>query len=101
MLFVMTDVEKRRLKLLRDTRKNYSETSVTPAIHPRFQSAYLSLYKRDEDISRPDGNSFFLRSIIAVLLFALVFLMDYQGQTFGSIDSQMIICEISNNLLGQ
>ena len=47
----MTEIEKRRVKLLRDTRKTYSEKYAPPAIHPRYQSTYNSIYGPEEEIS--------------------------------------------------
>ena len=41
----MTEAERRRNELLRETRKIYSEKYAPPAIHPRYQNAYQSIYK--------------------------------------------------------
>ena len=91
----MTDVEKRRIKLLEDTRKMYSEKQVPPAVHPRYQSAYRSLY---EEASGKTG-TFGVRVFIAILLFVLVFTMHMQNKTFGSIDADLILQEIQREML--
>lgn len=101
MLFVMNDVEKRRLQLLQETRKNYSARYSPPAVHPRFQSTYDSLYRNHQNEQTEERGSFFLRIVIAVLLFALVFIMDYSNEKIGTVDSQIVINEVQRNLLGE
>ena len=101
MLFVMNEVEKRRLKLLQETRKYYSDNYSPPAVHPRFQSTYHSIYGRDESEYVEERGSFLIRSIIAVMIFALLFIMDYRNETIGTVDSQVVISEVQKNLLGE
>ena len=101
MLFIMNDVEKRRLKLLQETRKNYSDKYAPPAVHPRFQSTYDSLYRDRECEPSEHGSSFFMRSVIAILLFALCFLLDYRNEKIGPVDSQVVISEVQRDLLGK
>lgn len=99
MLFVMNDVEKRRLKLLQETRKNYSDNYTPPAIHPRFQSTYHSLYGRDESEYKTNRGSFMIRCVVAVLIFALFFIMDYCNEKIGVVDSQFVVNEVQRDLL--
>ncbi len=101
MLFVMNDVEKRRLQLLQETRKNYSDKYSPPAVHPRFQSTYDSLYRDRQNEQKEEQGTFFVRAVIAVLLFALFFLMDYSNEKIGTVDSQIVINEVQRNLLGK
>ena len=101
MLFIMNDVEKRRLKLLQETRRNYSDKYSPPAVHPRFQSTYGSLYQEREYKPSEHGSSFFVRSVIAILLFALFFLMDYRNEKIGTVDSKFVISEVRRDLLGK
>ncbi len=100
MLFIMNDVEKRRLKLLQETRKNYSDKYSPPAIHPRFHSTYNSIYKEQTEETAVH-NTFFARLVIAALLFALFFVMDSREEKFGTVDSQVIISEVQKNLLSK
>ena len=72
--FIMNEVEKRRIQLLQDTRKNYSDKNTPPAIHPRFQSAYRSLYQDEEQ------NHFFTRIILAVLVLGICFVLQQDEQ---------------------
>ena len=65
----MTETEKRRTELLQQTRQLYSEKYAPPAIHPRYQNVYQSLYK-DENRARP-RNSFGVRLLVAILIFGL------------------------------
>lgn len=101
MLFIMNDVEKRRLQLLHETRKNYSDKYVPPAVHPRFQSTYDSLYRDREDEQYGPRSTFLMRTVIAVLLFALFFLMDYRNEKIGIVDSQVVISEVQRNLFSK
>lgn len=95
MLFVMNDVEKRRVTLLQETRKNY------PAVHPRFHATYDSIYGAHTDEETEFHGSFLLRTMIAVLLFALFFVMDYRNEKVGMVDSKIVIQEVQKNLLSQ
>ena len=101
MLFIMNDVEKRRLKLLEETRKNYSDKYTPPAVHPRFQSTYHSIYGPDESEYVENRGSFLIRTIIAVILFGLFFIMDYRNEKIGIVDSQFVVNEVQKDLLGQ
>ena len=101
MLFIMNDVEKRRLQLLHETRKNYSDKYSPPAVHPRFQSTYDSLYRDRHSEQAEERGTFLVRIVIAVLLFALFFLMDYSNEKIGTVDSQLVIQEVQRNLLGE
>ena len=97
----MNDVEKRRQQLLQETRKNYSDKYSPPAVHPRFQSTYDSLYRDSRSEQMEERGSFFVRAVIAILLFALFFLMDYSNEKIGTVDSQVVISEVQKNLLGE
>ena len=72
--FIMNEVEKRRIQLLQDTRKSYSNQNTPPAIHPRFQATYHSLYQEEEP------NHFFTRIILAVLILGICFILQQQEQ---------------------
>lgn len=99
--FFMTDIEKRRLNLLAQTRSLYSEKNSPPAIHPRYQSAYLSLYGKEQEEQAISHNTFLIRVLISVLIFVLFFVMDYRKETIGTVDSQTIIQEVQRDLFGK
>ena len=101
MLFVMNDVEKRRLKLLQETRKYYTDKYTPPAVHPRFQSTYNSIYGCSESEYVENRGSFVIRTIIAVILFGLFFIMDYQKEKIGPVDSQFVVNEVQKDLFSQ
>ena len=67
----MTELEQRRIELLRQTRRMYAENSI-PAVHPRYKNTYSSLYGKEE--AKDNASSFGLRMIIAILLFCLYIL---------------------------
>lgn len=97
----MTEVEKRRIKLLQEVRKNYSEKNTPPAIHPRYRIAYHSLYHNefDEDVNK--RSTFFLRLFIAIAIFAIVFIIDYNEEEIVNINSQTIVNEVKKDLFSQ
>lgn len=101
MLFIMSDIEKRRLKLLQETRKSYSEKYAPPAIHPRFQSTYLSLYSDEIEEHSKSHYGFLSRTIIAILVFALCFIMEQQNETIWNIDSQTIVNIVQEDLFSK
>lgn len=97
----MTEIEKRRSELLAQTRNMYQEKRTPPAIHPRYQSAYLSLYKEDGEEVPVSPNTFLIRTLIAFFVFVLFFVIDYRKETFGTIDSQSIIEVIHTDLFSK
>ena len=97
----MTEVEKRRLKLLQDVRKNYNDKNSPPAIHPRYNSAYHSLYHNEFDDESSPHSTFVLRLIIAAILFVLVCVIDFYKEEIANVNSQTIISEIKNDLFSQ
>ena len=101
MIFIMSDIEKRRLKLLQDVRKNYNDKNSPPAIHPRYNSAYHSLYHNEFDDESSPHSTFVLRLIIAAILFAFVFVIDFYKEDIANVNSQTIISEIKNDLFSQ
>ena len=97
----MTDVERRRLKLLQETQKAYSGRSNPPAVHPRYQSSYHSLYGNEQNESLEKRSTFWVRLIISVLIFALCYVIDYRKEEYGFVNSKTIVREIQRNLFGK
>lgn len=90
----MNETEKRRKRLLEQTRKQYGDSRVTPAVHPRYSGVYASLYK-SEETERSDG--FGIRLFIAILLFAAFVAMDYSKEKVGTVSSGQIVEEITKD----
>ena len=65
----MTEVERRRIELLKQTRKSYMD-KYTPAVHPRYRNTYNTLYGREVDRGEKEG-TFGVRFVIAILLLGL------------------------------
>ena len=63
----MNSCEKRRQKLLEETRRLYSDRYISPAIHPRYGFFYDQLYEKD---SKEKGSSFELRVFLCLLILA-------------------------------
>ena len=97
----MTEVERRRLTLLRETRKTYSLQNSPPAIHPRYQSVYQSLYGEEQEEGAKEHSTIVIRTVIAMLLFVLFYVMDYRQEEIGTVNSQYIVSEVQKDLLSQ
>ena len=93
----MNESEKRRKKLLEETRSLYSDWRTPSAVHPRYRAAYRRLYPGEETEEGMPG-TFGLRAFCCFLLFAAFVAMDYQGGTILEADSQRITEEIATDL---
>lgn len=82
---------------MHQTRELYSDKKLPPAIHPRYQSCYESLYDTESDKSGT-YSTLGIRIFIAVLLFALFVAMDYKGAEYAAVDSKKIIQEIERQV---
>lgn len=96
----MSDVEKRRLKLLQETRKLYSDTYAPPAIHPRFNATYRSIYEDHGEVQH-SNYGFLIRTVVAILIFSLCFVMKYENQTIGTVDCNQVIAVLQDDLFGK
>ena len=97
----MTETEKRRLNLLVRTRNLYSQKNTPPAIHPRYQAAFRFLYEDKRKNEEIESNTFWIRLLIATLVFVSVFVIDARNQEIGMFDSQTVIAEVRKDLFGQ
>lgn len=93
----MTESEKRRAQLLYQTRELYSDKKIPPAVHPRYQSYYETLYHTETE-KNESHSTLGIRILIAVLLFALFVAMDYKGAEYAAVDSKKIIREIERQV---
>lgn len=89
----MNEAEKRRKRLLEETRRKYSETRIPPAVHPRYNTIYSDLYRSGEEKTGGAGG-LGVRLVVAVLLFAAFIAMDDQKVKVASVDSSRIVTEI-------
>lgn len=90
----MSDIEKRRNELLQQTRKIYSEKYTPPAVHPRYQAVYQSLYKNEAE--EKTTSSFMARLIIAILIFGVFFLANQKGLE----ETETVVKEIQQEFNG-
>lgn len=91
----MNESEKRRERLLRDTRNQYSSRRGTPAVHPRYRAMYQNLYGRGED-DRTAGSTLGLRIFICLILFGIFAAADYREEKIWKYTPSQIISEIGN-----
>lgn len=91
----MNESEKRREKLLRDTRSQYSSRRGTPAVHPRYRAMYQNLYGRGED-DRISGSTLGVRIFICLILFGIFAAADYRDEKIWKFSPAQIISEIGN-----
>lgn len=90
----MNEAEKRRKRLLNETRARYRDDGYFPAVHPRYHASYSQLYEDDMEYNGTLG----IRAFICFLLFAVFVAMDYQGKEVLHVDSNRISQEISTDL---
>ena len=95
-LYKLKRIVKRRIQLLHDTRKTYSDKYIPPAVHPRYKTAYHSLYDKSQ---MNKSGSFGIRLFIALLILVLVYAMHYQEKSFGNINDKIIVNEIQREYL--
>ncbi|MGN1377604.1 MAG: hypothetical protein ACI4V6_04555 [Dorea sp.] len=84
--------EKRRQKLLEQTRRMYSDREI-PAIHPRYGAIYDQLYPEAE--RDPGSGSLGFRLLLCILLFVCYVSMDYMGKQVINVSSDRIAEEIA------
>lgn len=95
MLFFMNEFEKQRQELLNHTRSIYNEKKQPPAIHPRYQHVYQSLYEEKKT------SSFVFRLVIASAVFFIFFAVNYKRVDIGFVSSERIIKEVQKDLFGE
>ena len=83
-----SDTEKRRRQLLAQTRSLYSERNSAPAVHPRYRSAYNSIYGDRED--EEPASTFGLRVVFCCLLFIGFVMMDNYDLKVADVSSSQI-----------
>lgn len=91
----MNESEKRRERLLRDTRSQYSSRRGTPAVHPRYRAMYQNLYGRGED-DRMTGSTLGMRIFICLILFGIFAAADYREEKIWKYSPAQIISEIGS-----
>jgi len=93
----MKETEKRRMELLHETRKMYSERYTPPAVHPRYQVAYQSIYQNEGmSTDEPSNRSFAIRTMVAVLLLCLFAI----GSERGMEETKSVANEIKQEFQG-
>ena len=89
----MNETEKRRQQLLHQARELYRDVGETiPAIHPRYRTAYESIYGTDKE--EVIQSTFGIRVVICVMIFAVFVLTDYKGTTICNLNSEQITEQI-------
>ena len=90
----MNEIEKRRKRLLEQTRNLYQDDRVNPAVHPRYKAAYNRIYP--EEIYRRKGTLGF-RIIICILLLFAYISMGAKNISILEMDNMQIRNKIMNN----
>ena len=94
----MNEIEKRRHNLLAQTRNLYHDKFAPPAIHPRFQTTYRSLYGKDETKKQKYS---WLRVILSLVLMLFIYVIYQQKIVIGKINYETIIKIIKEDLFGE
>jgi len=82
----MDQIEKRRKRLLEETRTIYSDKNRPAAIHPRYGSIYSENYDYQKDAKGTLG----IRFVLCLLLFAFFLTMDYTNSTMFNVSSSEV-----------
>lgn len=90
----MNYTEKRRQRLLEQTRRLYTDKRGVPAVHPRYKAAYHEIYPEDTGYIK---STFGLRVGISVLLFATFILMKQDGAEILGMDNIKLLETIVHN----
>ncbi len=85
----MNESEKRRQRLLQETRQLYSDKGMIPAVHPRYGAVYHKLYEKDE--AAVPGSTFGIRLLLCCFLFVLFLTADRQDQKILDVSSDQIL----------
>ena len=97
----MTESERRRIKLLKDTRERYRDNGEVPAIHPRYRNTYRSLYgDPTEETEETEENTFRtlgFRTILCVIAFIIFAVMDREGESLFHINSDQVYHQITKD----
>lgn len=91
----VNDSEKRRQRLLEQTRELYGEKRPIPAVHPRYGSAYRQIYGDEQSLP---PSTFGIRLFLCLLLFAAFVSMDKNKSEVMHVNSSRIVDEITTNL---
>lgn len=92
----MNDSEKRRQRLLEQTRELYGEKRFIPAVHPRYGAAYHQIYSDDQTGLPP--STFGIRLFLCLLLFAAFVSIDKNQSEVMHVNSSRIVDEITTDL---
>lgn len=94
----MNQTEKRRKKLLEQTRNLYSDKRMIPAIHPRYKACYGQLYP--DETERMSG-TFGIRMLVCIIIFALYVKMEQDGILILGMNNVQVLEKIIHNLAWQ
>lgn len=94
----MTESERRRIKLLKDTRERYRDKGEVPAVHPRYQGTYRSLYT-DQAEENEEGSfrTLGIRTALCVIAFILFAVMDREGESVFHVNSNQVYEQITKD----
>jgi len=90
----MNEVEKRRKRLLEQTRNLYQDERVNPAVHPRYKAAYGQLYPEEKEYHK---SSFGIRCMICIFAFVMYMIMGMRGYSILGIDDLQVQQKIMQN----
>lgn len=87
----MNDSERRRQILLNETRRLYTSSGYTPAVHPRYRASG-SRFTSSEPLE--SSGTLGIRILICLILFALFAAAEYNGEKIWKYSPQEIISEV-------
>ena len=94
----MTESERRRIKLLKDTRERYRDNGEVPAVHPRYRNTYRSLYEdTKEEAEENTFRTLGFRTILCVIAFIIFAVMDRESESLFHINSDQVYHQITKD----
>lgn len=94
----VNDTERRRKKLLEQTRNLYQEDIRNPAIHPRYRASYYRLYPEEKGYQK---GTLGIRCVICILAFAAYIMAQTSGIPIGEMEEMQVRETITQNYISE
>ena len=91
----MNDSERRRKELLELTRQRYSDSTASPAVHPRYHAVYEDLYGTEDELP---GGTLGIRTFFCILLLAVFLSMEHNHNEIWNVSSENVVEAVTNDM---
>lgn len=90
----MNETEKRRKKLLDQTRNLYQDDRIVPAVHPRYKASYYQIYPERIELHK---GTFGIRCLICIILFGAFIMMGPDSEKILGMSNVQVQKKIMHN----